>query len=622
VRDYTPINEPLTTARISTLYGAWYPHLSCDRAFVRALLNQCHATVLAMRAVRAVNPAARLVQTEDLGRTYGTAAMADVVDFYNERRWLSWDLLCGRVGAGHRLRGWLQERGASAAELDAFVDAPCPPDVIGINYYVTGERWLDEGIHRFPASHHGGAGDRRWADIEATRALVQPVPGIGSLLREAWQRYHLPLAVTEVHIDANREDQLRWLDASWQAAQQARDEGAVVEAVTGWALLGTFDWNSLVTQRNGYYEPGAYDLRSTPPRPTALAGLMQALASGQPARHPVLTHGKGWWRRPSGRFLCEPVEAALPLAVPSATGGRRAAAAGAAPRPLLIVGASGTLGSAFVRVCAQRELHAVALDRHALDITDPHALAAALADFRPWAVVNAAGYVRVDDAESHPQDCMRLNLTGAAELAAACAHCGVQLLSFSTDLVFDGQSDRPYLEGDAVAPLNVYGRSKAAAEAAVLAAHTRALVVRTSAFFGPWDAHNFLTQSLNAAREGRTVWAAAGMTVTPTYVPDLVHACLDLLIDGETGLWHLSNGDAVTWAEWFRDAAERCALPTAAIEINGSTPPWAVAARPLQSALGSSRGRMLPSLSSAMHRFCRAYCEGVHSADLAPVAVR
>ena len=657
VRDYTPVNEPLTTARISTLYGAWYPHLRCDRAFVRALLNQCRATVLAMQAVRAVNPAARLIQTDDLGRTYGTPAMADVVAFYNERRWLGWDLLCGRVDGAHPMRAYLLQHGAGAAELDAFIAAPCPPDVIGINYYVTGERWLDERTGNFPPAYHGGRDGRRWADIEITRALSQPLPGIGPLLHEAWQRYGLPLAVTEVHIDANREDQLRWLAEAWQAARQAQQRGAVVEAVTVWALLGSYDWNSLVTQQSGYYEPGAYDVRSTPPRPTALAGLMQALAAGDEARHPVLAHGHGWWRRARGRFLCDPPihtpiptspDSALDMAfdmsltpslptpihapIDRALAGRGAAIpvgslrqsrpVAAVARPLLIVGAGGTLGSAFARVCAQRDLHAVALDRRALDATDRRAVAAALAEHRPWAVVNAAGYVRVDEAESHALDCLRMNLSCSAELAQQCRQRDLQLLTFSSDLVFDGQSSRPYLEGDAVQPLNVYGHSKAAAERAVLAAHGRALVVRTSAFFGPWDEHNFLAQSLCAAREGRTVWAAEHSTITPTYVPDLVHACLDLLIDGESGLWHLSNGDAVSWAAWFRDAATRCGLPAAAQAVSRTAPPGLVARRPRYSALGSERGRMLPPLASAMDRFCRAFTDGVHSADLAMVAVR
>lgn len=617
VRDYTPVNEPLTTARISTLYGAWYPHERSDRAFVRALLNQCRATVLAMQAVRAVNPAARLVQTDDLGRTWGTPAMADIVDFYNHRRWLGWDLLCGRVDTTHPMRGYLEAHGASAQELDGFVQAPCPPDVIGVNYYITGERWLDERIERFPAAYHGGTPERPWADIEITRALVQPVPGIGPLLQEAWDRYRLPLAVTEVHIDANREDQLRWLCAAWQAAEAARERGATVEAVTVWALLGTYDWNSLVTERRGYYEPGAYDLRCTPPRPTALAALMQALATGRDARHPVLGHGEGWWRRPIGRFLCEPpIDGVLPPPAPA----RRHSTS--PPRPLLILGGSGTLGSAFVRICAARDLHALAPDRHALPLTDRRALAEALDTLRPWAVVNAAGYVRVDEAESQALECLRLNLGCSADLAALCRERGLPLLNFSSDLVFDGRSHTPYREDDPVRPLNAYGRSKAAAERAVLAAHPQALVVRTSAFFGPWDAHNFLTASLRAALRGETVWAAEDQTITPTYVPDLVHACLDLMIDGESGLWHLANGDAVTWAAWLRDAAARCGLPGSALQLGHGTPPGRVAERPRFSALASARGQMLPPMGSAMDRFCRAFTQGVCAADLSPVAVR
>lgn len=96
VEDFTPVNEPLTTARFSALYGHWYPHARDDRSFLTALLTQCKATVLAMEAIRRVNPGARLVQTEDVGKIHGTPHMAYQVAFEDERRWLSLDLLCGR----------------------------------------------------------------------------------------------------------------------------------------------------------------------------------------------------------------------------------------------------------------------------------------------------------------------------------------------------------------------------------------------------------------------------------------------------------------------------------------------------------------------------------------------
>src|SRR5436305_17614 len=90
---WTPVNEPLTTARFSALYGHWYPHRADDESFVRALLVQMRATILAMRAIREVNPDAMLVQTEDLGYTTSSPSLSYQADFENNRRWLSFDLL-------------------------------------------------------------------------------------------------------------------------------------------------------------------------------------------------------------------------------------------------------------------------------------------------------------------------------------------------------------------------------------------------------------------------------------------------------------------------------------------------------------------------------------------------
>src|SRR5207253_6883246 len=96
VKAWTPVNEPLTTARFSALYGHWYPHARDDDSFARALVNECRGVVLAMRAIREVIPDARLVQTEDVGMTHSTPRLAYQAELENERRWISFDLLCGR----------------------------------------------------------------------------------------------------------------------------------------------------------------------------------------------------------------------------------------------------------------------------------------------------------------------------------------------------------------------------------------------------------------------------------------------------------------------------------------------------------------------------------------------
>ncbi|HEY4648933.1 MAG TPA: family 1 glycosylhydrolase, partial [Gemmatimonadales bacterium] len=194
---YTPVNEPLTTARFSALYGHWYPHARDPRAFARALLNQCRGTVLAMERIREVNPAARLVQTDDLGKVFSTRLLAYQAKFENERRWLTFDLLCGRVRQGHPLWKYLRyEAGVPADELQFFVDHPCPPDIIGVNYYLTSERLLDDRFSEYPAATHGGNGRHIYADVEAVRLRPEGLAGPLELFREAWERYELPLVVT------------------------------------------------------------------------------------------------------------------------------------------------------------------------------------------------------------------------------------------------------------------------------------------------------------------------------------------------------------------------------------------------------------------------------------------
>jgi dTDP-4-dehydrorhamnose reductase len=295
ISDYTPINEPLTTARFSGLYGHWYPHRRSDRAFVRILLNEVRATVLAMRAIRQVTPGARLMQTDDCGSAFGTLRTGDQAAFERERKWLGWDLLTGRVGRQHPLYGWLIANGAGQDELVRLSADPCPPDLIGLNYYLTSDRFLDERLDRYPEITHGGNGRLRYADVEAVRARAEGIVGHEAHLIEAWERYRLPVALAEVHLAAPPEEQQRWLLEAWRGAVTAHARGADVRAVTAWALLGSFDWDCLVTREIGCYEPGVFDLQSGTPRPTPLAGLVSELAAGCDLDR---AQGPGWWRRP------------------------------------------------------------------------------------------------------------------------------------------------------------------------------------------------------------------------------------------------------------------------------------------------------------------------------------
>jgi dTDP-4-dehydrorhamnose reductase len=607
IAEWTPVNEPLTTARFSALYGHWHPHAADEPRFWGALLNQIDATRLAMREIRTVRPDARLIQTEDLGRTYSTRAMAHQADFDNARRWMTWDLLEGRVIPGHAL--WRRLEGFGLEDrLRAIADQPCPPDVLGVNHYLTSDRFLDHRTDDYPPERVGGNEFMAFADVEAVRTVLPAPGGLEGVLDEAWARYGRPLAVTESHNGCTREEQVRWIREAWDTAQRLRGRGVEVRAVTAWALLGTYDWNSLLTRQVGHYEVGAFDVRCDPPRPTALAAELKRLATGGEA-HPG-TLGAGWWRRDI-RLQFKPVFRTVESPSPRPEW-RGAPAPG---RPLLIAGATGTLGKALARACEWRGIDYRLTGRGELDLADAASIDRILAEVQPWAVINAAGWVRVDDAEADAAGCLAANAEGAVRLARACAEQDTPSVGFSSDLVFDGRLGRAYLESDTPSPLNVYGASKAHAEQEILALGGRPLMVRTAAFFSPYDPYNFASHVARTLAAGQPFRAAEDLVISPTYVPDLVDAVLDLLLDGETGLRHLANAAEVSWAGFARQVAAALDLDPRLVRGAPAASFGWPASRPAHAALSTERGQLMPSLENAIARYAAVMREAEFAAE-------
>ena len=586
---FTPVNEPLTTARFSGLYGFWYPHKADDASFLKMLLNQLKGVVLSMQAIRKVNPEAKLVQTEDLGKTYSTRSLQYQADFENERRWLTYDLLCGKVTKEHPLWTYLLSKGISEKAILFFQENTCIPDVFGFNHYLTSERFLDARINRYPRHTHGGNGFQSYADVEAVRVELKEETGIRVLLKEAWDRYQQPLAITEAHLHCHREEQLRWFRHVWESCADLAAKGVQIEAVTAWAMLGSFGWNKLLTEPNGEYEPGVFDVRNGSPRPTALAAHLKGLKQEKTQHH--LLVDKGWWHRPT-RFFHRPILLQNRIQLVSECSA-----------PLLIIGANGTLGRAFAKICGDRFLHYKLLSRIECNIGDASSVEKAIEQYRPWAIINTAGFVKLDEAEMKPEKCFAENTTGAKNVAVAAAKYGIRLVTFSSDLVFDGKKGSAYTEDDKPAPLNTYGRSKAWAEEAVLAAHPNALVIRTSAFFGPWDEYNFANSVRRSLLNEETIYVAKDAVISPTYLPDLVHATLDLLVDEEKGIWHLANNGELSWADFANEVADRFDLKRKFIHPITTEEFKFQAPRPLYSVLTSRRGILLPSIEDALRRF-------------------
>jgi len=583
---WNPVNEPMTTARFSCLYGHWHPHLTDIDATLRALVNQCLAIKRSMDAIRTIVPEAKLLPTEDIGKTFATEPLQHQADHENERRWLTFDLLAGRVVPGHPFYRWLRNKAASEEVLAELASGAATPDLIGFDHYLTSERYLDHRVERFPNVQAGSNGRQTYVDVEAVRiAKLSKQLGPRLRIKETWERYGIPIAITEVHHGCTRDEQVRWLHQVWTEAEAARRDGVDLRAVTLWAVFGMVDWRSLLTRREGAYDVGCFDTRSEVPRPTLLAKTASQLGRGETVDHPLLDL-PGWWKRP-GRTHARPSYDMLPRC-----------ATRAAP-PILITGATGTLGQAFARICAHRGLKHVLTARAELDVTDEASIAAAIERYKPWAIINTAGFVRTWEADEKFDECLAINATGPELLGRACKAAGLPLVTFSSDLVFDGKLGRAYLEPDEPAPVCAYGRSKAEAETRLLAIDSDVLIIRTSAFFGPWDRHNFLFDTIEKLKRGEEVVASDRTIVSPTYVPDLVHATLDLLLDGESGIWHLTNQGAISWHELAREGAAAASLDKAQIRLLRAADDDEHA----DTSLSSRRGLLLRPLNQALGDF-------------------
>lgn len=299
VERWTPINEPLTTARFATLYGVWYPNLRNDHAFGRALVHQALAILDAAARIRAVNPAARFVLTEDLQRfTAGDDGVREYAAFLHERVFLSVDLLSGRVDRSHPLYGFLVERcGVLPRELEAIRASAAAPELVAFNHYPHSERYL------FTAAK-GGIGD-----VPAVYVAGEEPPRVEPLLREAAARLQLPLALGEVHVHAPADERVRWLGQHVDDVRALRADGIDVRAVGAWAAFGMTDWHSLLREDADLREDGVFTFAGPggTPKRTVVADAIEALVrDGRIEDRGV----RGWWER-DDRFL--PLEVMLAM---------------------------------------------------------------------------------------------------------------------------------------------------------------------------------------------------------------------------------------------------------------------------------------------------------------------
>ena len=265
------------------------------------------------------------------------------------------------------------------------------------------------------------------------------------------------------------------------------------------------------------------------------------------------------------------------------------------PLTLVVTGAAGQVGAQMCRIAEAAGVRAIGLDRAALDVTDGSAVRRALARHQPDAVVNAAAYTAVDRAETEPALAFAVNRDGPAALAQGCHALGVALVHLSTDYVFDGTKGAPYTERDPVAPLGVYGASKAAGEAAVRGTLDRHAILRTAWVFSA-QAPNFVQTILRVARERDRLDVVDDQWGHPTWAGDVAEASLSLarqLVAGRAvGTVHYGGRPLTTWHGLASAVVDAAGLPTRVDPVSTSAFPRP-AARPARVELDLARAEAL-----------------------------
>lgn len=275
---------------------------------------------------------------------------------------------------------------------------------------------------------------------------------------------------------------------------------------------------------------------------------------------------------------------------------------------ILVTGYNGQLGYDVVKELNSRSVECRGVDREDFDITDRDETVGYICDYAPDAVIHCAAYTAVDRAEDDEENCRKVNADGTENIAVACEKLRAKMLYVSTDYVYGGDGEAPFETDSPTNPKNVYGVTKLEGEKAVMKYIDKFFIVRTSWVFGI-NGNNFVKTMLRLGDEKENLNVVCDQVGSPTYTPDLARLICDLIVTEKYGIYHVTNENFCSWAEFAAEIMNLGGKKTVINPVPSSEYPTK-AERPHNSRLSKkcldeAGIKRLPTWQDALKRFLK-----------------
>ena len=274
---------------------------------------------------------------------------------------------------------------------------------------------------------------------------------------------------------------------------------------------------------------------------------------------------------------------------------------------VLVTGVKGQLGYDIVKECEKRNIDAIGVDIDEMDITNPAQVEEVIKDAKVDAVIHCAAWTAVDKAEDEIELCRKVNKEGPANIAKVCEELDIPMMYFSTDYVFNGLGEKPWMEYGEREPLNVYGQTKYEGELEVerLKKH---FIIRISWVFGV-NGHNFIKTMLRLGNERGEVSVVNDQVGSPTYTYDLAKLCVDMIQTDKYGIYHATNQGYCSWYEFACEIFKQAGMDVKVNPVDSNAFP-VKATRPKnsrmnQTELDKNGFDRLPTWQDALERYLK-----------------